>query len=251
MDILRTILIVLGIVLVVGIYLFDRIKRNRDAQEQDWSAIPFEDDNDDLGSFSSQDEPLPDEWVGKASITAKRGEKLADEQLEGLKGLGTRDDSALVQARSGERASPAKRTAQKPPQEVIVLTVMADEGKSFRGPLLLKVLQDNGLQHGEMGIFHFHHNGGAQALFSVANILEPGRFELSEITSLETPGVALFMQLPTVVDGEYAMQTLQQHAKQMAAQLGGKLCDAQRHPLDEMALSALQHKANTYSAIPS
>jgi len=253
MDILRTILIVLGVVLVVGIYLYDRIKRIRDKQEQDWNDIPFEGDNDDLGSFSTQDEALPDEWVSKAvTISAKRNERLADEQLESLKGLATTYDDVMGQPQAERKSSmQAERTSTVQQEEVIVLTLMADEGKPFRGPLLLKVLRENGLQHGEMGIFHFHLGGGGQPLFSVANILEPGHFELSEITSLETPGLALFMRLPTVVAGEPAMQTLQQHAQQMASQLGGILCDAQRRPLDEAALSALQHKANTYSAIPS
>lgn len=252
MDILRTILIVLGIVLVVGIYLADRLKRRKAKMRRHWNDIELEDSVDATHSLSSKEEPLPDEWVGKAvTMTARRHEQLPDEQLEGLKGLVTRDEVDTLFSESTKAATSAVESKAAQPEEVIVLTLMAPAGKSFSGPLLFKVLQEAGLQHGEMGIFHFHTGGSVEPLFSVANILEPGRFELAEMASLETPGLALFMRLPAVVDGARALDSLLQASRQMAERLGGSLCDGQRRPLDEAALAALQSKAQPYTAATS
>ena len=249
MDTLRPILIILGILLVLGIYLADRLKRRKAKTARHWNEVEADSVPDDAESFSARDEPLPDEWVGKAvTISARRNEPLADEHLEGLKGLG-RDEADITRTVETSALRPAQERPDQPPEEVIVLTVMAGEGKRISGPLLLKVLQEVGLEHGDMGLFHYHLAGKNEPLFSVANILEPGRFELGEIATLETPGLALFMRLPAVVAGELALQSLLQKSRQMAAQLSGTLCDEQRRPLGEEKFNQLAQLAKRYTAL--
>jgi cell division protein ZipA len=245
MDTLRVILIVLGVVLVVGIYLADRIKRRKAKPERHWSEIDFEDVPESQEAFRAREEPPAELWQDRSvGLSARRNEPLPEEQLEGLKGIGTDRDEV---AEAG--TSSAGETAPQPPaEEVIVLSVMAGEGKRFTGPLLLKVLQEVGLEHGEMGIFHYRVAGREEPLFSVANILEPGRFDLAEIVTLETPGVVLFMRLPAALAGEQALQTLLQKSRQMAAQLSGTLCDVQRRPLGEEKLAELEQKARRYTS---
>lgn len=239
MDTLRIILIVLGIALVAGIWLADRLKRRMPKRERHWSASDLDAIADDTGAaFTAREEPLAEGWVDRSvSLSARRNEPLPEEQLEGLKGLGREPDDGAAAAHP-----------EQPDEAVVVLTVMAGEGKRFTGPWLLKVLQEIGLEHGEMGIFHYRLAGKQEPLFSVANILEPGRFDLAEIVTLETPGVALFMRLPAVVAGELALQTLLQKSRQMAAQLSGTLCDGQRRPLGEEKLAELEQLARRYAA---
>jgi cell division protein ZipA len=191
------------------------------------------------------DEPHPDEWVGKA-FTANRNDALDDSQLEELKGLGGDEPPAEPELAATEPAKSEEAPAAQP-EEVIVLTVLAQGRKKLRGPLLLKALQDCGLNHGDMDIFHYHVEGHDTPLFSVANVLEPGRFVLSEIAQLETPGVALFMQLPTVMPGAEALQLMLEKARQLAAQLGAELCDGQRQPLDDEAAAALEKRAASFT----
>lgn len=248
MDILRTVLIVLGIALVVGIYLADRLKRRKSKTARHWNDVELDTTSDAADSFSAKDEPLSQEWVGKAvTLSARRNEPLADEHLDGLKGLG-RDDADIDEATKTTPSEPVPRRPEQPPEEAIVLSVMAGEGTRISGPLLLKVLQEVGLAHGDMGLFHYHLAGKDEPLFSVANILEPGRFELGEIATLETPGLALFMRLPAAVSGEQALQTLLQKSRQMAAQLSGTLCDEQRRPLGEERIAELEQQARRYTA---
>lgn len=253
MDIMRIILIVFGVLLVAGIYLVDRIKRSKAAEARDrWEDDPeFDTETTGDASFTTVEDELPDEWVGKAvTLTPTRHERLADEQLEELKGLAMRltdDDTSVTESQKPETRDVKSEAVA--PDDVIVLTVMAGENKVFRGPVLLKVLQEVGLEHGEMDLFHYYLSGHKIPLFSVANILEPGRFDLSELVELETPGLALFMRLPAIVDGEQALAALLQKSRQMAAQLSGTLCDERRYPLDDAALVSLQEKAQPYKTI--
>lgn len=253
MEQLRIILIVLGVLLVAGIWLAERIRRRRSEPPRHWNELELDEEHDvdEVQRFSTDEAgPMPDEWVGKA-FSARRHDVLDDEQLESLKGLGS-DDEAGVE----ETAAPAGGGGQEgvatpapmPAEEVIVLTLLAPQGRQLRGPLLLKALQEAGLAHGDMEIFHYAVEGHREPLFSVANILEPGRFVLAEMAQLETPGVALFMRLPAVMPGDEALKLMLQKAHQMAAQLNASLCDGQRQPLDDKALTALEKRAVRFRA---
>lgn len=264
MEQLRVILIILGVVLIGGIWLADRLRRRRNK----WPP-PKWDEIDDYNPDAVVDEetlrttssdPSPDEWVG-AAFSARRNEVIDDAQLEELKGLAGKANDSTPDAMDEEvpvlhdvvefveqQAGPdAGQRPDSPPEEVIVLTLMADSGRRLRGPLLLKTLQECGLSHGEMEIFHYRPEGQREALFSAANILEPGTFILSEIAQTETPGIALFMRLPTALPGDEALRILLQQARQIAARLNATLCDAQREPLDEAALAALEMRAAAFS----
>lgn len=85
------------------------------------------------------------------------------------------------------------------PSEVLAINVLARQGRRFAGDELLQILLASGLRFGEMSIFHRHANGkNGPVLFSVANALNPGTFDLNEISEFTTPGVCFFMTLPNV-----------------------------------------------------
>ncbi|MCW9088931.1 MAG: cell division protein ZipA [Gammaproteobacteria bacterium] len=256
---LRIILLVLGAVLVLGIYLADRYRRRRARRSEYWSDAALDDENLATGGEDDlAEEHLADhEWVGQA-FSARRDAVIDEVQLEGLKGLansekdtpapeepplyGSRVPAEVVkdELSGGDKPQANKPTSSQ--EQVIVLTLMAAEGTVLRGTRLLKALQDNGMRHGEMEIFHFTPEGMGRPLFSAANILEPGRFDLSEMAQLETPGIALFMQLPGPISNSEALKLLLQKARQIAAALGATLCDGQRRPLDDKGLAELEQR---------
>ena len=257
MDILRTILIIVGVLLIAGIYLAEPIKKRWHTFQQarglgqDDAADDFDSDEAlGLKRRQSEDE-LPDEWVGQAYIS-RRDEQLPVDALDDLKGLGKQRDAVpddvSLRIDEADEGEPRPAQQQSQPDAVIVLTLMAVQGKRLRGPVLLKGLQDAGLQHGDMDIFHYTPEGQRQSLFSVANILEPGHFVMSEMVQMETPGIALFMQLPAGLDGDVAWTHMRHRAEQLAESLQATLCDAQRRPLDEEGLLLLQHQASVFKA---
>ena len=251
MDLLRIILIVVGILLIAAIYLAEPLKarflRWREARAQQHDPL---DSDEVLGLQRGPEHELPDEWVGEAYFV-RRDDTLSADALNELKGMGKDhgplDDDLSLSTRDDEEG--AAESAPSMAEEVIVLTLMAPQGKVLRGPLLLKALQDAGLAHGEMNIFHYTPEGQRRALFSIANILEPGHFVLSEMVQMETPGLAIFMQLPACLDGDVAWLHLRNRAEQLAEALNATLCDAQRRPMDEEGLLLLQHQAASFKAI--
>jgi cell division protein ZipA len=62
-------------------------------------------------------------------------------------------------------------------------------------------------------------------LYSVANAVEPGTFDLSDLETLQTPGLTFFMQLPVPGDALEALDEMILSARTVAATLGGDVKD--------------------------
>jgi cell division protein ZipA len=112
-------------------------------------------------------------------------------------------------------------------QELFVLNVVADEGKSYRGADLLQILLGCDLRYGRMKIFHRHEraDGSGEEQFSVANLVEPGNFELDGIEEFTTPGVVFFMNLPGPEDSAKAFDAMVETARCLVKNLGGEMRD--------------------------
>ncbi|MDP5210300.1 cell division protein ZipA [Microbulbifer sp. 2205BS26-8] len=114
--------------------------------------------------------------------------------------------------------------------EVLVINVMAPEGDCFEGNDLLRVMLAAGMRFGEMNIFHYHEGGGADGsvIFSLANIVVPGVFDLTQMEEFTTPGVSLFLALPVEGEAIKAFDQLLSTAYKIAELLGGELKDENR-----------------------
>jgi len=90
------------------------------------------------------------------------------------------------------------------------------------------------LQYGAWNIFHYHINdedGQTKPVFSMANITEPGFFDISKITSFSTKGVTLFMQLPGPLAAMDAFDEMLSAGNTMAERLDGVLIGEQHKEL--------------------
>lgn len=114
--------------------------------------------------------------------------------------------------------------------EVLVINVMAQEGDCFEGNDLLRVMLASGMRFGEMNIFHYHEDGGADGsvIFSLANIVVPGVFDLTQMEKFTTPGVSLFLALPVEGEAIKAFDQLLSTAYKIAELLSGELKDENR-----------------------
>lgn len=115
--------------------------------------------------------------------------------------------------------------------EVIVINIMAKEGRVFAGNDLLHVLISLGLKFGDMNIFHKRLGDDRQGaiLFSVANVLNPGSFDLNNMEELTTLGLSLFLALPTPVNNLDAFEQMLSVAQQIRGALDGELKDDHRN----------------------
>lgn len=138
--------------------------------------------------------------------------------------------------------APAKKTSKL--NELIVLYVLANPEEPFVGYELLQTLLSAGLRYGEMSIFHYYQqtpSGQGDSLFSVASAVEPGVFDLANVGAIVCPGLTLFMS-PQIESSVNAFETMLDTAYQLADDLNGVLCDAQRIPLTETKITEYRNK---------
>ena len=142
--------------------------------------------------------------------------------------------------------------ADKPPaQEIIIsLYVRAPNGHEFAGPAIFRSMSSVGLRYGNMDIFHHYGAGDLRTdtpLFSVANMLEPGYFDLQDIDNLATPGLALFLQLSGPLDGAVAFELFLNTAQRLAEALSGELYGEPKKLLDSIAIDKMRKLAAPFS----
>lgn len=119
------------------------------------------------------------------------------------------------------------------PAEVLILYVLLPEHKEMKGPDLLSALLTLGFKYGDMSIFHRHLDsaGSGAVLFSLANMFNPGTFDLENIEKLSTRGVSLFMTLPGPGEPLQNFNLMHNAAKKLAEEFGGQVLDGQRSVL--------------------
>jgi cell division protein ZipA len=115
-------------------------------------------------------------------------------------------------------------------EQVISILVTANDSQGFYGPQLLKLVEACGLVHGEMEIFHRFEDGLrlGKNQFSMANMMEPGTFDLTQMDNLHTPGVVFFLGLPAAQNSMQAFDYMLETAQCLVANLGGEVLDEQR-----------------------
>ncbi|HAJ85550.1 MAG TPA: cell division protein ZipA, partial [Pseudomonas sp.] len=103
----------------------------------------------------------------------------------------------------------------------------------FRGPALLQNILESGLRFGEMDIFHRHESmaGNGEVLFSMANAVKPGTFDLDDIDHFTTPAVSFFLGLPGPRHPKQAFDVMVAAARKLSQELNGELKDDQRSVL--------------------
>lgn len=114
--------------------------------------------------------------------------------------------------------------------EVIIINVMAKSDAQIEGKDLLQILLKQGMRLGEMSIFHRHAdtNGKGPVMFSMANMLKPGTFSMSEMEDFTTPGVSFFMQIPNNLGNMHCFDEMLSTAEALQNELDVLLKDENR-----------------------
>lgn len=128
---------------------------------------------------------------------------------------------------------------------VISLYVSGD----IQGAILLQTVTELGFKFGEMDIFHRHEDttGKGPSLFSLANMYNPGVFNLDEIETFTTRGVALFMELPVPSDGHKAFTMMYNAANKIAeAMPRAAVLDSNRNPITKQSVQHTYQKIREF-----
>ncbi len=134
------------------------------------------------------------------------------------------------------------------PEEVLIINVMAHKGEMFNGGDLLDIILKCGMRYGSMDIFHRHSDtkGEGALLFSMANMVKPGTFDLDAMDEFETPGVSLFMTLPINADSMQSFDLMADTARAIAETLDGELKDEQRSVMTRQTLEHCRQRIRDF-----
>ena len=126
--------------------------------------------------------------------------------------------------------------------KIVQINIVARRGLKFSGGLVLRAVHDTEMEFGDMDIFHRFEGQGVrrQAVFSMANMVEPGTFDLDNMDQTKTPGVTLFMRLPGPRDGIAAFSDMLFTAQRIATDLDGELQDSSHSSLTKQTVEHIR-----------
>ena len=154
------------------------------------------------------------------------------ENLDWLDGLVSKDSQAIPDP----MPAPGKLPRYEAP-EVFMLNVLARSDQGFRGDDILHILLACDLRFGDMNFFHRHEfEAGRGAIqFSVANMMQPGVFDIDNMADMSTPGLVFFLTLPGPEDMMKAFDYMLETAQTVARNLGADVLDESRSVLTRQA----------------
>jgi len=225
---LRTGILVAGVLLIVAIYMFGRPRK--------------------LGQGRRVDGARGD---------GARVEPTIGAQLEGELTTGSDYSSdAVVQSEidlldrtvGNVANSDLGRRSSEDFEKIVTLYIAARAGEKLRGPDIIVAAEKTGLSYGHMNVFHRLVEGHPERgpVFSVANIMKPGGFDMANIQSLETPAIAFFLTLPAPVPALDAWETMLPTAQRMAELLDGVVLDEQRNAIGRQRIAHLRDELRAY-----
>ena len=137
---------------------------------------------------------------------------------------------------------------EQPIERILTLFVAARSGATFNGPDLIVAAEKAGLTFGDMGIFHRLLPGKPQAgpVFSMANMVKPGNFDMRQIDSLQTPGLSFFMTLPGPLPALDAWDAMLPTAQRLAELLDGSVLDEERNALGRQGVAHIRDELRAY-----
>lgn len=185
---LRWILLVLGLGVVIGIYLWGR---RRSASQEKTTAAPR------VEPHLAGEEGWP-----------PPAERPAEEPVD------------MPQSRPPQEG-PA--TAPRQEQRILALHVRSPEGEHMSGPDLERAFAAEGLEFGQYDAFHLLAASG-QPVFTIVSMIEPGTFPAGRMEDFSTPGLTMFMMLSTT-DGVESLSKMVACARRLASRLGADVLD--------------------------
>jgi cell division protein ZipA len=195
----------------------------------------------DDGDRHSADEvnTAPEEYDDEL-VTGMSSNETA-ENLDWLEGLDAGDGSNPKQKMTDEKAV---RLPLAVDPEVFMLNVVSRDAGGFRGEDILHILLACDLRFGDMNFFHRHEQeaGRGPIQFSVANMVQPGVFDIDKMEDFKTPGLVFFLTLPGPEDMMQAFDYMRETAQAVSRNLGGDVLDESRSVITKQTLEHSRQK---------
>jgi len=241
---MRIALIVIGLFILVGIYVYHQWKSSRvvdkifseDAESEDvlLSQEQHEEDLQAVAGLQGQ------ERVEPALSAPLRSDATVEERVDP-------DDPRFHDLQATQEVTPvhqyeALEESSTNEDELIVIQLLAPEQQPFRGQAVLKALQAHKMRFGEFNIYHriMEDGGQPESVFSIANMVKPGVLSPVDLPQMQLQGLTFFLRLPSIIENTVAFDDMMHVAQQMAATLSGTLNDQHFGELNAEKISQLR-----------
>ncbi len=214
-------------------------------------------------AFSSRSKPGQGKRV--ASTKAPDGEPRVEPTLREIIEAGPdpmasapQRDAIETQAHPAAEATAAAITTKTDSQlgvrpspdydKIVSVFLVARAGQSLNGSDLVVAAEKAGLVYGHMNIFHrlVDNHPELGPIFSVANLVKPGFFDLRNINQLQTPGINFFITLPGPISALDAWDALLPTAQRMAELLDAVLLDEERNALGRQRIANIRDELRAF-----
>jgi cell division protein ZipA len=227
-DTIRIILIIVGSLMILALYLWERGRAAEDEEEGD-------DETDDGARM-----PLP-------RTTTKREPRLGpvapSKTQRADPGPPPEDERLALAGQPAEAAEPSSAAVRRDELEPLLIQMsISARREHFAGDALLDAAEACGLRPGRMDIFHCldEFDDDTRVYFSMANMVKPGTFPFDDMSDFSTPGVMLFAQLDGRPEDMTILEEMIATARKLASELDGEVLDETRRPLTVRKEEALR-----------
>lgn len=235
-ETLRWLLGAVGALIIAAVYIWGRHKNKL----LDFINQRGEYDELDLGDEPPEEPPKPVRTSGGIAAIKDDDPPISFDEM---------DDNEYFSMGDKPQSAPAEPTPVESPRTaplgapfLIQISVVAADGEYFDGIELRDALDDLRLIYGDMGIYHRYDRDYRVILFSVASLVEPGTFPITDMENFECPGVVLFFQPPQVDDPLSVFDDLVTTCHELALRLGGEEWDEKRQPLTAEKIARMRSR---------
>ncbi len=239
-DELKLGLYIIGILLIGGIFAHGiwHIRSNKE-QLRDYKGPNRSEPG--FGRSGNDGDGFDENGVGQPRVVggakeANQSKERAEPSID-LNAAAAEPEAPEVQV--GEQVAKAQKPAatQKEaapgPSEVLIIHISMPEKETISGASLLPTLVSMGFKFGDMDIFHRHEDaaGNGEILFSLADMFNPGTFDIDNMEQVSLKGLSLFLRLPCAGEALQNFNMMHNCAKKLAEQFGAQLLDGKRSNL--------------------
>lgn len=139
------------------------------------------------------------------------------------------------------------KVSSEPLDAILSIYVLAGRSKRYKGSELLSLLKKQNLVLGEKEIFEYRSSSEEVPLFYVASAINPGTFDADTAHSMETKGLAFFMDCSALTQPKQAFTKMLAIVHNVASSLQADILDARRERLTESGIVEYLVKIKTIS----
>ena len=242
MDELRWSLLIIGLIVLIAIYLAGQRRRARSR-------------HDLLDEARRLDEQLEVTFNARQLKNELTSEEIS-EQLDGLDALLKQqavERGSVMQTNMDEageyQATQVNQTQENEDERLLILHIAAKRPAAFSGDALLNLFDELRLEYGEMEIFHrfIDEDVERRIVFSVANMVNPGTFDLQHLHDFICPGLSLFARLPGPMNSVATLDEMLLCATELATRLDGEILDNSRSKISKQTIEHMREEIRDFA----